>query len=165
MKLLKKNIKEFSRHNYSGIEKRTKEVHDDLCKAQLNMLSHPTHTNAAAEIEATRKWVILSTTEEGFLLQRSRVQWSGLGNSNTTFYHRMVASCRAQNHIHFLVDESGSRIDTQVGIQNHCIYYFSNLLGNEVAPPSFEQADLNLMFNFECTAEEKTSFGRKFIAA
>lgn len=41
---------------------------------------------------------------------------------------------------------------------------FPNLLNSEVAPPSFEQANLNLLFNFECTAEEKFSFGRKFTA-
>lgn len=67
LKLLKKDIREFSKGNYSGIEKRTKEAHEALCSAQNLMLLSPSITNAEAELEAMQKWVVLSQAEEAFL--------------------------------------------------------------------------------------------------
>ena len=105
LKLLKKDIREFSKENYSGIENRTKEAHEALCSAQNLMLLSPSITNAEAELEAMQKWIALSQAEEAFFLQRSRVQWTGLGDSSTRFFHKMVVTRRASNHIHFLNDD------------------------------------------------------------
>lgn len=162
LKLLKKDIREFSKDNFSGIEKRTKEAHDALCSAQLETLAAPTVSNASNEEEALRKWAILSQAEEAFFFQRSRVQWMGLGDCSTRFYHQMVATRKSLNHVHYLLDDSGNRIDSQDNIEQHCIQYFSNLLGSEVGPPMFEQSDINLLFNFRCSNEDSQGFMKKF---
>lgn len=47
LKLLKSVIRDFSKQNYSGIEKKTAAAHERLLLAQATMLSAPTTTNAS----------------------------------------------------------------------------------------------------------------------
>lgn len=77
LKMLKRDIREFAKHNYSDLEKRTKEAHETLLILQDSMLADPTPFNADRELQAQLKWEELSKAEEEFYLQRSRVQWLG----------------------------------------------------------------------------------------
>lgn len=137
LKLLKKPIRDFSRQNFSGIELRTREAHESLLLAQDQMLASPTVANAEKELECCHKWQILSKAEESFFMQRSFVSWLENEDSNTPYYHRLVASRRSANHIHSLMDDSGAKIDSQAGIEDHCVGYFSNLLGGSVSQTQF----------------------------
>lgn len=128
------------------------------------MLISPSITNAEAELEAMQKWVVLSQVEEAFFLQRSRVQWTGLRDIGTRFFHRMVETIRASNHIHFLTDDLGVRYDSQDGIEQHCIGYFKDLLGKPIAPPLFVQSDLDLLYDFHYSAEDSEKFTMRFTA-
>ena len=49
-----------------------------------------------------------------------------------------------------------------MGIQQLCVDYFSNLLGGLVSHPLFQQADLDLLFDFRCTADQAAVFEKKF---
>lgn len=97
--------------------------------------------------------------QNGILLQRLRkpsfvrtsISWLGLGDNNTDYFHRMVATRRSINHIHYLVDDCGTRFESQQSIQEHCLDYFSSLLGGHVDPPLFEESDLNLLLPFSCS--------------
>lgn len=109
LRILKKCIREFSKANYSDLEKRVAEAHEILLFRQNETLQAPTITNAELELEAQLKWQELAVAEESFLLQRSRVLWLGNGDAGTSYYHRMVATRRATNHIHYLTDEAGNR--------------------------------------------------------
>ncbi|CAD5335072.1 unnamed protein product [Arabidopsis thaliana] len=121
LKAMKKPIKDFSRLNYSGIELRTKEAHELLIACQNLTLANPSVSNAALELEAQRKWVLLSCAEESFFHQRSRVSWFAEGDSNTHYFHRMVDSRKSFNTINSLVDSNGLLIDSQQGILDHCM--------------------------------------------
>lgn len=54
LKALKKVIRDFSKQNYSGIEKRTEEAHHCLLQAQSRMLHSPNSVNAEIELEMHR---------------------------------------------------------------------------------------------------------------
>lgn len=164
LKLLKKPIRDFSRMNYSGIELRTKEAHEAMLAAHDATLTNPSVANAEWELECSRKWAILSKAEEAFYLQRSSVTWMGLGVANTPYYHRLVASRRSANHIHYLVDDLGVKVDSQAGIENHYVEYFSSLLGVNNTPQQFEQSDLDLLYGFSCSDEEQHDFCKDFTA-
>lgn len=56
---LKNPIREFSKDNYSNLEKRVREAHQVLLLSQNQMLSHPTTSNVEAEIEALRYGICL----------------------------------------------------------------------------------------------------------
>lgn len=164
LKLLKNVIKELSKQNYSGIEEKTAQAHDKMLQAQNVMLTSPSVSNASSEIQAVQDWEELSTAEASFFFQRSRINWISFGDGSTRFFHRYAASRQAQNHIHFLISDSGARIDSQIGIQEQCVNYFSNLLGSPVSQPMFIQSDLDLLFDFKCSAEQIAGFEKPFTA-
>jgi len=150
LKALKKPIKDFSRLNYSNFEKRTEEAHETLLSFQNLTLDNPSLENAAHELEAQRKWQILATAEESFFRQRSRVTWFAEGDGNTRYFHRMADSRKSVNTITTLVDDSGTQIDSQQGIADHCALYFENLLSDDNDPYSLEQDDMNLLLTYRC---------------
>lgn len=155
LKLLKKEIRAFSRLNYSCIELRVQEAHADLLQLQAMTLDNPTTMNDRLELEAQEKWTTLAKAEESFLFQCSRVTWSVEGDSNTLFYHKMVASRKAINHIHFLVAPNGDGIETQSDIMEHCVEYFSSVLGGTTEPKMFINEDLALLLPYKCTSSQK----------
>lgn len=75
LRLMKKPIRDFSKDNYSGLEKRVAEAHIQLLSCQKKMLSQPTNIHALAETEATKKWRLLEVAEEAFFCQRTSINW------------------------------------------------------------------------------------------
>lgn len=162
LKAMKKPIKDFSRLNYSGIELRTKEAHELLITCQNLTLANPSVSNAALELEAQRKWVLLSCAEESFFHQRSRVSWFAEGDSNTHYFHRMVDSRKSFNTINSLVDSNGLLIDSQQGILDHCVTYYERLLGSIESPFSMEQEDMNLLLTYRCSQDQCSELEKSF---
>lgn len=107
------------------------------------MLANPNSSNAKVELEALRKWQLLALAEESFFCQRSRVTWLDLRDSNTAYFHRMANTRNSINLIHYLLDGNGNRIESQLGIHEHYICYFSELLGGFVEAPMFFQSNIN----------------------
>ena len=149
LKLLKQSIGTYSHQNFSGIEKKTAAAHEILLGAQSAMLADPTTDNASFELQALSAWEELSATETAFFYQRSRITWLSLSDGNSRLFHRYAASRQALNHIHYLISDSGKRIESQEGIQQLCVNYFSDLLGSPVSALMFIQSDLGLLFDFK----------------
>lgn len=164
LKALKHIIREFARQNFSDLEKRTQEAHESLIRAQNRLLSSPTIFNVELEFELNRKWQILSTAEESFFLQRSRVSWLREGDLNTSYFHKMASARQAINHIHYLIDVNGSRIETQSGIHNHCVEYFMNTLGGVQGQANFLQEDITNLLQFKCNEEQQGALDSFFTA-
>lgn len=162
LKSLKQSIRNFSKLNYSDIEKRVQEALLVLSDAQSRMLSNPSSMNADLELEAARKWEILSVAEESFFCQRSRVTWLGEGDRNTAYFHRMASSRQSTNHIHFLLNEDGNRIESQEGIHTLCINYFKDLLGSEETHPLFYHDDIEALLGFQCSEAQRNAFDANF---
>ena len=165
LKLLKNIIREFSKHNYSGIEKKTAQAHKKLLQAQVVMLLAPSTPKAVSELKALEEWEELSVAEASFFFQRSRINWLSFGDGNSTLFHRYASTRQAMNHIHFLLSETGDRVESQAGVQKLCVDYFSDLLGAPVSPQMFEQSDLNILFDFKCSPEQISGFQKEFTAA
>lgn len=162
LKLLKKTIKDFSKQNYSGIEKRTALALEKLLERQNLMLASPSTTNAELELKAMQEWEELSNAETAFFFQRSRINWLAYGDGSSRLFHRYAASRQALNHIHYLVNENGERIDSPPEILNQCVLYFSDILGGQSSPPMFIQSDLDLLFDFKCSEDQVNKFEKGF---
>ncbi|KAG7541866.1 Reverse transcriptase zinc-binding domain [Arabidopsis thaliana x Arabidopsis arenosa] len=162
LRMLKQVIREFSRSNYSNLEKRVQEALEALSEKQVILLSNPSVVNAELELEAARKWDILSNAEESFFFQRSRITWLGEGDKNTAYFHRMASTRQCINHIHFLVDEDGNRLDSQIGIQAHCVDFFKDLLGSDEPSPLFLQEDISNLLNFDCSDAQRVKLDAMF---
>lgn len=76
--------------------------------------------------------------------------WFAEGDGNTRYFHRMADSRKSVNTITTLVDDSGTQIDSQQGIADHCALYFENLLSDDIDPYSLEQDDMNLLLTYRC---------------
>ncbi|XP_024006427.1 uncharacterized protein LOC112082938 [Eutrema salsugineum] len=149
LKGLKSVIRSFNKTNYSNLEIRVSEAHAILLDIQNQVLSNPSSALAEQEFEAHRKWSILAEAENQFLWQKACISWLKDGDSSTAYFHCMIASRKAANHIHFLLDNEGNRYDTQEEIQSHCIDYFEKLLNRDDGLMPFAQEDLNSLMNFE----------------
>lgn len=162
LKVLKSSIRSFSKDNYSNLENRVVEAQNLVLSCQRRTLSNPSLVNATNELEAQRKWHILSKVEESFFCQRSFISWLADGDSNTAFFHRMASTRKPINTIQFFQDENGTRIDTQEGIKDHCVDYFSNLLGGETGPPMLEQSDMELLLTYSCSQDQQSELAAGF---
>lgn len=157
LKSLKKSIRNFSKENFSDIEKRVSEAHDHLLQMHNKTLNNPSSANAAQELEAERKWHILQKAEESFFMQRSSISWLAEGDCNSAYFHRMVATRKAQNHIHYLLDSSNQKIDSQNEIRSHSVDYFADLLGGDASIPGLIQSDMDLLLPFRSSISQQQS--------
>ncbi|KAG7551508.1 Reverse transcriptase domain [Arabidopsis thaliana x Arabidopsis arenosa] len=162
LKLLKNIIRSFSRDNYSDLEKRVSEAHDLLLHLQNRTLASPTTENAVEELEAERKWHILLKAEESFFRQRSSISWIKDGDSNSAYFHRMVALRKSQNHIHYLYDSNDQKLESMKEIRDHSVDYFSQLLGGDVAPSYLIQSDMELLLPYRTTSPQNDFMVKMF---
>lgn len=88
--------------------------------------------------------------------KKSRVIWMREGDSNTTYFHRMVSAFQSINCIHYLVDVNGLWLESQQDIQSQCVDYFADLLGGEVSPLYVS------LLNFGCSHEQITALEKPF---
>ncbi|VVB12377.1 unnamed protein product [Arabis nemorensis] len=152
LKLLKPVIKDINRRHFSGPGNRVKEAHSSLLECQQNLLSNPSIAMAAREKHAHKTWLELALAEEKFLHQRSRVQSVECGDCNTAYFHRKVASRRAGNQIHYLLDNTDQRLDDLEEVKAHCVDYFSDLFG--VASTTLTDSDkakISLFIKYRCS--------------
>ena len=70
----------------------------------------------------------LACAEEGFLKQKSRIQWLKLGDQNTSFFLKAIKSRNARNSIKVLTLASGGRIEDPEDIKQEAIAHFQNIL-------------------------------------
>ncbi|KAF3610438.1 hypothetical protein DY000_02049814 [Brassica cretica] len=96
LKLIKSDIRTFSRDNYSNLERRVQEAHNKLLSAQQNLLQWPSEATALIERSAMEEWQILSKAEERFLLQRSHINSIKGEDCNSAYFHRLIATRRAR---------------------------------------------------------------------
>lgn len=153
LKHLKSIIREFSRQNFSGIEKRVIEALNHLLDCQRELLASPSPAVSIREREAHKSWFTLAKAEESYLYQRSRVNWIDVGDSNSTYYHRSLKSRQAVNQIIFLTDDNDIIIDTSEGIKAHALQFYQNLLGGTATPSNVSEEDIAALLPFRCSQD------------
>ncbi|XP_058216931.1 uncharacterized protein LOC131327817 [Rhododendron vialii] len=61
--------------------------------------------------------------------RKSRVRWLQLGDSNTRFFHKKIASHRTRNKILSICDENGQRLDNIKDVKGEILRFYQKLLG------------------------------------
>ena len=69
----------------------------------------------------------LLDSEEIKWQQRSKVQWLGLGDRNTKYFHSKASDRKRKNTINCILDEEGNRHDSIDSIAKVAVSYFKNL--------------------------------------
>lgn len=75
LKGLKYILRNLNKEKVGELVKRANDAYEDLCNKQTTALLHPNSENFEAEIEASNRWQIIATLEEGFLKQKSKIHW------------------------------------------------------------------------------------------
>lgn len=75
------------------------------------------------------KWLFLSSAEESFFHQKSRIRWLSKGDANTRFFHRYVKANMFRNIIHYLRDEACIKFLDPSLMKRMVTQFYSALLG------------------------------------
>jgi len=70
------------------------------------------------------------TEEEIFLYQKSSQNWLALGDKNTKYFHALTKQRRAKNKILGILDNHGTWVDNEEGIDRITVDYFKNLFSS-----------------------------------
>ncbi|XP_010424688.1 PREDICTED: uncharacterized protein LOC104709832 [Camelina sativa] len=158
LKAVKIGCKALNRTHFSNIQARTAEAKELLATIQNQILSAPNSILFEEERLARQRWLILSTAEETFLREKSRVRWCSEGDSNTRFFHNSVKAHQARNLIRSLLDSDGERVTDSSTLKVMIVEYYKQLLGTkntQVKPLTVQQ--IRELHPFRCTEDLASS--------
>jgi hypothetical protein len=69
------------------------------------------------EKECLHSFLSISSAEENFLRQKSRVQWLNLGNNNSGYFHKTVKVRNSFNLLKSIKDDAGNVVNDMQGIK------------------------------------------------
>ncbi|CAA7058378.1 unnamed protein product [Microthlaspi erraticum] len=143
--------KGLNRSSFSNIQARSKGALEAQESVQRNLLSDPSPELFHLEFEARKSWVLLSTAEESFFRQKSRVHWLKEGDSNTRFFHRSVKANLSRNIIHHLRDNNGIKVSNPEQLKSMTVAYYRDLLGSpNLAVHPFSKAQIQAIHPYRC---------------
>ncbi|XP_010446081.1 PREDICTED: uncharacterized protein LOC104728850 [Camelina sativa] len=161
VKALKPVLRKLNKAHFSGISQRVKAEEQKLDILQRAILTNPSEKLAREERLVREKWKFLSNAEEKFIRQKSQIKWAHLGDRNTTFLHKMVIARTNKNHIHFLQDQSGRRINESAELKEHAAGFFEEILGSTDLPHSPCSIEaLEDLLSFRCSEVHKLNLVR-----
>lgn len=166
LKLLKPILRALNNTHYGDLPRRTKEAFELLCLRQEEALTDPQQSTFEAEAVASSQWSHLSSIEEQFFKQKSRIRWLNLGDQNTTFFHRVAQGNASNNAIRSLTTLSGDVV-TEIGdIKREASSYFQSFLQAQPTELSVMQdSDLAQIIDFRCPSNVATSLVSPILAA
>ena len=93
-----------------------------------NLVCRDRNGSLGGEINILRKEINeLLDSEEIKWHQRSKVQWLGLRDRNTKYFHTRTSDRRRKNTISYIMDEIGNWHDSIDGIAEVAVSYFKNI--------------------------------------
>lgn len=75
------------------------------------------------------QFIEVSTAEESFKKQKSRINGLSLGDHNTKFFHQRMACNKIRNKILSLISLTGVRLEDTDSIKTEILQYYIGLLG------------------------------------
>ena len=109
---------------FGQIPKKIKEKRENL----NSLVSRDRNGSLGGDINKLRKEINeLLDSEEIKWQQRSKVQWLGLGDRNTKYFHSKTSDRRRKNTISCILDEEGNWHDSPDSIAEVVVSYFKNL--------------------------------------
>ena len=106
---------------------------DALLHAQAALLGNPNDPSRVEnEKVCLRIFYDLALDEEGFLKQKSRIQWLMLGDQNSNFFHKAVKARNSRNSINSIMLENGSRTENPETMKQEVVNHFRSVLGSNM---------------------------------
>lgn len=128
LKIIKRDLKNLNKDNFSNIQDRVRDANSLLKIAQVNSLNDPSSENFKEEKELHDRWEFLRTIEESYFRQRSRINWLREGDHNTSFFHRLTQVRNSINSIRSFCLSTGEIITDPIQMGTLAVNHFQNLL-------------------------------------
>ena len=125
LKSVKATLKAFNFHSFGKLREHVEDARESLNQAQSALLNSPSDPMLIEnEKKCLKTYHDLAYAEEGFLKQKSRVQWLKLGDQNTSFFHKAVKARNARNAIKVITLENGCIIEDLEAIKKEAVGQF-----------------------------------------
>ena len=122
-------LKTFNFHSFGKLRERVVDVREKLNQVQSKLLNNLTDPLLMDdERKCLKEYHDFAYAEEGFLKQKSRVQWLKLGDQNTNYFHKAVKARNARNAIKIITSGNGCSIEDPVAIKEEAVRYFKDIL-------------------------------------
>ena len=133
LKGVKAILKAFNFRSFGRLHERVVAAREALCQAQSAMLNCPSNP-MLGEIEKSclKNYHDLAIAEEGFLKQKSRVQWLKLGDQNSSFFHKAVKARNARSALKVITIANGCRTEDPAAIKQEAVRHFQGILCSDV---------------------------------
>lgn len=99
LKALKSERRGLNKDLYGDLPGRVKQAYEELCARQTKAMQNPQTSTFETTSEAWERWHHITCIEEQFYYRKSRVQWLGLGERNSRFFHKVTQSRNVRNTI------------------------------------------------------------------
>ena len=161
LKSVKAALKAFNFHSFAKLHDRVVDAKENLKQAQFALLNN-SYDSLLVENEkkCLKAFHDLACAEEGFLKQKSRIQWLKLGDQNTSFFHKAIKSRNARNSIKVLTLASGGRVEDPEDIKQEAIAHFQNILCYD-GPSTDHNHYLDNLEGFTWSPQHKESLNRR----
>ena len=134
---VKSRLKAFNFQVFDNIQEKVVESRETLYRAQSELLSNPNDSGLVENEKICLKNLHeLARDEEGFLKQKSRIQWLKLGDQNSKFFHKVVKARNSRNTIKSITLENGCRIEDPASIKKEFVTHFQSVLGSNMQDPT-----------------------------
>lgn len=134
-RLIKRDLKQLNRENFSQIQERVSEANSLIQVVQVQALLTPSPLLFRQERDLHIKWNFLRSIEESYFNQKSRINWLKVGDLNTSYFHRISQVKAAYNSIRSFLLDSGALVTDPVAMSALSISHFSSILAPEILPP------------------------------
>ena len=144
LRSVKNHLKAFNFHVFSNVQEKVEEARGTLYRAQADLLSKPNDPGLVLNEKICMKnFQELARAEEGFLQQKSRIQWLKLGDHNSNFFHKSVKARNSRNSIKSITLENGCRIEDPASIRQEFVNHFQTVLGSNMQDTTTAEYNLD----------------------
>ena len=131
-----------------------------LCQAQSAVLNSPSNPMLGEnQISCLKNYHDLAVAEEGFLKQKSRVQWLKLGDQNTSFFHKAVKARNARSALKVITMANGCRTGDPVAIKQEAVRHFQGILCSD-EPTASRSEYLNRLDGFRWSPQHMDTLNK-----
>lgn len=128
LKRLKVPLKKLNTSFFTNISVRVHNARQELEIAQQNAMEDSSNPLAIqSEENALQEYIKLSTFEESFYKEKSRIKWMKEGDKNTQFFHRTVKAHTARNKILRLQKSDDTWTQDCDEVKNLAVNFFESL--------------------------------------
>ncbi|GFS35505.1 hypothetical protein Acr_00g0040240 [Actinidia rufa] len=133
LRCLKSPLRALNKHSFSHISARAEAAEDELTQAQQQLHDNPANSDIQSLVlELRQKAIKLAEADLSYCSQLAKSKYLKNCDKGTKFFHNLIKSNRAKNHIASISHEDGSRTSSQKQVGDAFVQYYKGLLGTKI---------------------------------